>query len=277
MAIKRKILTFKDFKKGKNTLENPEKHPIKESEVFEEGKVPTRDEMIVLLNKRFPNIWTKKSEEFYNDPKKNTGIWTGAEGSTFVDIHKKVPAFNVYDIGDKNYIDEVHKTLHKFLKDHGWYTESYDAGTFFFYPINNVAAESVTEAKKEKKEKAPEEASIFKRNILDFKKFKKNKDTVQDEKLKPVKESEEEFLTESDQPSDEMVKGNVYKIYDRKQNGKLIHRAARFDGPDGAKGNKFTLVNFPKEQTEWIKPADMESFYFSKTEWKPQEQYKKKK
>jgi ClpP class serine protease len=30
MAIKRKILDYKTFKKGKNTLENPEKHPIKE-------------------------------------------------------------------------------------------------------------------------------------------------------------------------------------------------------------------------------------------------------
>ncbi len=97
--------------------------------------VPSRDEMIVLLNKKFPNIWTKKSEDFYNDPKENRGIWTGGEGSTFVDAAKKKEAFNIHGNDPKNYIDEVHKNLYKFLEEHGWYTESYDAGTFFFYPI----------------------------------------------------------------------------------------------------------------------------------------------
>lgn len=48
--------------------------------------------------------------------------------------------------------------------------------------------EAVEEAKKEKVDK---EASIFKRNILDFKKFKDGKDTVQKEKLKPIKENEQ--------------------------------------------------------------------------------------
>lgn len=181
MGIKRKILSFTDFKKGKNTLENPVEHPIKES-----VSSVSRDEMIEKLNKKFPNIWTKKSEDFYNDPKKNTGIWTGGEGSTFVDANKEKEAFNVTGNGDKNYVEEVHKDLAKFLEANGWYTESYDAGTFFFYPINS-AAESVTEAKKEKKEAEPEEASIYKRNILDFKKFKKGKDSVQGEPIKPIK------------------------------------------------------------------------------------------
>jgi len=92
--------------------------------------------------------------------------------------------------------------------------------------------------------------------------------------MKHIKLFEE--MNESDAPSDELVKGNVYKIYDRKQNGKLIYRAARFDGPD-AQGNKFCLVNFPKEKFEWFKKDGMDSLYLVKIDWKPESEYKKKK
>lgn len=85
-----------------------------------------------------------------------------------------------------------------------------------------------------------------------------------------------EEMNESDAPSDELIKGNVYKIYDRKQNGKLIYRAAQFEGPD-AQGNKFRLVSFPTEKFEWLKKDEMDNFYLSKIDWKPSTEYKKKK
>lgn len=42
------------------------------------------------------------------------------------------------------------------------------------------------------KEKETKDASVFKRKIMDFKTFAKGKDSVQHEKLKPIKESNEE-------------------------------------------------------------------------------------
>jgi hypothetical protein len=223
---KRRILDFKAFAKGKDSVQEPKKHLIKEG--AERTPPTSREEMLKLLHQKFPNV-IAKNEPFQKDDTR--GIWSGAENSSFIDKDKKISAFNPvgsYSYNqrlDKNYEEEVHKTLHKFLKDHGWYTEFYDNATPIFYPIWGA----------------------------------------------------NESLMESDAPSDEMVKDNVYKIYDRNQNGKLVHRAARFDGLDGAKGNKFALVNFPKENFEWIKPADMASFYFVKIDWKPQAEYKKKK
>jgi len=152
MSIKRKILTYKDFTKGKNTLENPVKHSIKESEdsIYKPGtdkSFTPREEMIKLLNQKFPNV-VAKSERFKKDDV--NGIWSAAENSSFVDNAKKISAFNTsgsYSYNpklDKDYDMEVHKTLAKFLKDHGWYTEFYDDATPIFYPIHNTN-ESVNE------------------------------------------------------------------------------------------------------------------------------------
>ena len=132
---KRKILDFKEFSKGKDSVQEPKKHVIKEGE----SKAPTsREEMLKLLHQKFPNV-IAKSEPFQKDDKR--GIWSGAENSSFIDDAKKISAFNPTDSYsynprlDKDYEEEVHKTLHKFLKEHGWYTEFYDAGTPIFYPV----------------------------------------------------------------------------------------------------------------------------------------------
>lgn len=106
------------------------------------GKFVPRDEMMELIKKKFPNIWVKPSEEFSKDKNyAGRGIWSGAESSTWIDNEKKIPAFNpsgayAYDSKiNKNYDNEVHKTLSKFLKDDGWYAEFYDNATVFFWPI----------------------------------------------------------------------------------------------------------------------------------------------
>lgn len=117
--------------------------------LFESVNVPNRDDMMTLLSQQFPNIWLKKSEDFKRDDN-NKGIWTGAEGSTFINAEKTIPAFNPigsYSFNksiNKNYINEVHKTLYKFLNSHGWYAEFYDNATIFFYPIINSIKESAT-------------------------------------------------------------------------------------------------------------------------------------
>jgi hypothetical protein len=111
--------------------------------VSDSGKFVPRDEMMELIKKRFPNIWVKPSEEFSNDKNyAGRGIWSGSESSTWIDDAKKIPAFNPYGAYaynprlDKDYENEVHKTLAKFLRDHGWFAEFYDDATVFFWPIN---------------------------------------------------------------------------------------------------------------------------------------------
>lgn len=88
---------------------------------------PTRDELIALMNKRYPNIWTKPSELF--DGRKDA-VWTGTD--SYMDKDKKIPAFNDA-IESKKYDLGVHVDLVKFLAKHGYYTEAYDCGTFFIY------------------------------------------------------------------------------------------------------------------------------------------------
>lgn len=119
------------------------KHLIMYEGFLNESEFTPRDEMIEKLRKRFPNIWFKKAEEFGKNQSPN-GIWTGSEGNTFVDKNKKITAFNPVDSyfynsnAKKSYVDEVHVTLDKFLKDNGYYAEFYDAATIFLYPIHNT-------------------------------------------------------------------------------------------------------------------------------------------
>lgn len=93
------------------------------------SNIPTRDEMMALITKRFPNIWMKTSEQF--DGRKDA-IWTGT--NSFIDKDKEVPAFNDF-IESKKYDIGVHVTLVSFLNKHGYYAEAYDCGTFFIYMI----------------------------------------------------------------------------------------------------------------------------------------------
>jgi len=130
--IKRKILNFGDFKKGKNILQTAEKqHPIKDESVKE-----SVNETEKVSNEKEAEDWFLKNHE---------GSVTCVK-------------------------DGKEQTV-------GSYPEAVE----FF------KSDAVEEAKKEK---APKEASIFKRNILDFKKFKDGKDSVQKEKVKPIKENQ---------------------------------------------------------------------------------------
>ena len=130
--------------------------------------------------------------------------------------------------------------------------------------LKNEVRESMNEGRKKEKE-----ASIFKRRILDFKAFSAGKETVQKEKLKPVKESQifEEM--------EDLKMGSVYKIYDKTNNGKLWHGAARLEKVD-AKGFTFTLANLPKVEPFTISSKDAKDKYsFTEISWK--DDYKKKK
>lgn len=158
MAIKRKILTFADFKKGKNSLENPAKHPIKES----------------------------LDEELTDDAK-----------------------------------DFIQKKIKKLIGEG--------------MPQKQAVAVAYSYARKEGYE-VPKNESLSEKEMKDM-------------------------------DSAELVKGNVYKVFDKENNGALVYSAAKFDSTD-SKGNKFALINRPTESFVWIKKEDMKKFIFTPSSYK---------
>lgn len=92
----------------------------------------TRDEMMELLEGKYPNMFLRTTEEF--DGSKG-GIWTsGEDGLTAKDGFK---LFNYYaeDFQEKRYIFGVHKEIRSLLEKHGWFAEWYDCGTIMLYLI----------------------------------------------------------------------------------------------------------------------------------------------
>lgn len=86
----------------------------------------TKEELIPLLEKRFPDCWFKDGKLFSAD--NESSIWSG-EGST-IDNMKLVDDY----AQGKKYVLGVHVKMNNFLEKHGWYAELYDTGTVFFYP-----------------------------------------------------------------------------------------------------------------------------------------------
>lgn len=86
----------------------------------------TRDEILTLLEKKFPNCWFKEGEKFASSFQGS--IWSGSDST--IDGLKLVDDF----AQGKKYIIGVHCKMDAFLKKHGWYHELYDCGTVFFYP-----------------------------------------------------------------------------------------------------------------------------------------------
>jgi len=92
----------------------------------------TRDALMDTLEKKFPKMWMKTSEEWNGE---ENFIWTG-EGSEFID-EDGFPwmMFNHYseDFDELYYQMGVKKELVHFLDKYGWYCDFYDAGTVFIY------------------------------------------------------------------------------------------------------------------------------------------------
>ena len=94
-------------------------------------KATSREKLMELLEKKFPNMWTKEGELFGNH-KENT-IWTG-EGSYLKD--KEGMEWEIFDYFSmsETYQFGVHIELVEFLNKHGYYTECNDPGTYFITP-----------------------------------------------------------------------------------------------------------------------------------------------
>lgn len=94
-------------------------------------KVLSKEELMVAINDKYPNLSTKEGGLFSSQYK--SGIWVcGEDGAT---DKKGMRIFNYYASGNlsKYYDIGVLSTFVKFLSDRGWFAEWYDCGTAFLW------------------------------------------------------------------------------------------------------------------------------------------------
>jgi len=89
----------------------------------------SREDLIVLLEKRYSGLSLRTTEEF--DGSAN-GIWSSAE--SFISAKDGFTLFDYYTENYKRYDLGVHQEFNNLLEEHGWYAEWYDAGTIMFWP-----------------------------------------------------------------------------------------------------------------------------------------------
>lgn len=97
--------------------------------IFEATK---REEMLGILNKKYPNLFTKNTEEFKSDFK--GGIWTTGESGIYAKDGFKLFDYYAYN-RQKKYELGVHNEIGNLLEKHGWYAEWYDCGTIMLWQI----------------------------------------------------------------------------------------------------------------------------------------------
>ena len=90
----------------------------------------TVEELMALLEKRFPNAWFKEGAGFSSGYK--NAVWTG-EDSYMGKGEKLIPMFDYNNMGAK-YQFGAHVDLCRFVEKHGYFVECYDGGTFFIWP-----------------------------------------------------------------------------------------------------------------------------------------------
>ena len=85
-----------------------------------------RDELIKLIEVKYPKLDVKTSEEFDGRP---DGIWCSGEDG--VEAEDGFDLFDYYaeDYAEKRYVFGIHKEFGRILKEYGWYAEWQDAGT----------------------------------------------------------------------------------------------------------------------------------------------------
>lgn len=133
----KKKITLKEFKslikeeanklKRIDALKEKKKSLREELSMMREGRESMdRDELMVALKQKYPRAWFKLGEDFSSE--EEGSIWSGEGSYTNDDI----PLFNYYDEYGM-YEFGVLNELNEFLESVGWYAETYDPGTYFFY------------------------------------------------------------------------------------------------------------------------------------------------
>jgi len=92
----------------------------------------TRERLIAKLEKAYPNMFLRPTEEFNGS---EGGIWTSGEDSP--EDRSGLPLFNYWttDMKEDYYIFGVRVHFHNFLERNGWYAEWHDAGTMMIWEI----------------------------------------------------------------------------------------------------------------------------------------------
>ena len=95
-------------------------------------ELPSESALMADLKATFPALWFRPIREFGKDYANMIGVWTG--GSTC--MPDEMPIFNELEHGsDDEWDGHVHKGFTAWLESRGWYTETYDTGTYFIIPI----------------------------------------------------------------------------------------------------------------------------------------------
>ena len=89
----------------------------------------SRDQVIKLLETKYPRMFLKTSEEFNGA---EGGIWTSGEDQLLAKDYS--PLFDYYVEDYARYDIGVHKEIGELLEKQGWYAEWYDAGTVMLWP-----------------------------------------------------------------------------------------------------------------------------------------------
>jgi hypothetical protein len=93
--------------------------------------VITRDHMMSKLERAYPNMFMRTTEEFYGEGQNNGGIWLCGEGDDCDRNGKQL--FDYYSFCDNGYEFGVVTHLSVFLNRNGWRAEWNDAGTIMLW------------------------------------------------------------------------------------------------------------------------------------------------
>jgi hypothetical protein len=126
---------------SENKIENVESIQIKLSK--EQGIIRfknanlTKDQMLQLLNQKFPKGKFIDGEDWGGEEFKNMIVASGEEG--YDDEGMLLFDYHTKDYEEKYYIMGTNKQVYELLESHDWGTEWYDPGTMLLYPISEVS------------------------------------------------------------------------------------------------------------------------------------------
>lgn len=89
----------------------------------------TRDEVMQLLETKYPGMFLRTTEEFSGS---EGGIWTSGEDGPRASDGRSL--FNYYSEDYSTYDIGVHTEIFTLLEDCEWYCEWHDAGTIMIWP-----------------------------------------------------------------------------------------------------------------------------------------------
>lgn len=94
-----------------------------------------REEMMKLLQQKFPEIKLKTTEQFFGTSEnEGSGIWCGSAEDHEL-TWKKKRIFYYYNEFPKRYVNGVLKEFDFLLEINGWCIDWYDPGTVMFYAL----------------------------------------------------------------------------------------------------------------------------------------------